>query len=100
VDIRRGADNAFAQTEADREILQVLLRRHHDRVGPAVICKRYRGFFRDRTIARTRTAYSPNLVMDDQGGSITPLWAMPRGELRTDFGDAPLFMSNTFQLTR
>jgi hypothetical protein len=38
--------------------------------------------------------------MDDQGGSITPLWAMPRGELRTDFGDAPLFMSNTFQLTR
>jgi hypothetical protein len=35
-----------------------------------------------------------------RAGSITPLLAMRRGELRTDFREAQLFTSNTFQLTR
>jgi hypothetical protein len=39
--------------------------------------------------------------MDDQGRfhhALPSFWAMPRGELRTDFRNAQLFMSNTFQL--
>src|SRR3984893_14177805 len=67
LDICSRADDALAQAEADRKILQVLRRRHHHRMGAAVIGKRHSGLFRDRTTAQAETAFPPNLVANDSG---------------------------------
>src|SRR5882762_6794005 len=65
IDIGRRADDAFAEAEADCKILQIPRCRHHYRIGPAVVCKRHRRLFRNRTTADARTAISPNLARND-----------------------------------
>ena len=52
VDLVRPRDDAFRQAEADGEILEIVRRRHHHRIGEAVVGERDRGFLGDRALAR------------------------------------------------
>jgi hypothetical protein len=45
-DVRQRADEAFGQSKAVGEILQIVGRRHHHRFGAAIDDQRDRGFFR------------------------------------------------------
>jgi hypothetical protein len=119
-DISRRIDDTFAQAKADRKILQIRelptmqdnRRRAHrfrDRFdaaqsapGPAVICKRYRGLFGNRTSAQARIAFSPNLTMDDSGRLHHALLrsGLCRAVNCERLPRTPhLCISNTFQLT-
>ena len=50
LDLVQGADNALGQAEADRKILEVGRRRHHDCVGRAVIDEGDRHLLRDAAV--------------------------------------------------
>src|SRR5882757_2837276 len=67
VDIGRRVDDAFAQAEAEREVLQILRCRHHYGIGAAVIGDRYRGLLWNRTTARARSACPPTLAINGSG---------------------------------
>src|ERR1700733_518350 len=56
--------DAFAQAESNREILQILRRRHHDGIGAAIVGQGDRGLFRDRPAAFADAAVAPDLTID------------------------------------
>ena len=85
IDISGRADDTLAQAEADRKILQIVGCRHHYRIGPAIIRKRYRGLFRDRTTAEARDrllAKSGDQRLGPVPSCIAPFSGVPRREAR------------------
>ena len=59
-DLVGGLHDAFAEAEADREIPQVLRRRHHHGVGAAIVGEGDRGLLRDRRGALADAAVAPD----------------------------------------
>ena len=56
--------DSFAEAEADREVVEVLRRAHHDGIGAAVIGERQRGLFRNRTRSLAEARISPYQTVD------------------------------------
>jgi hypothetical protein len=67
IQLRGRPDDPLAQAKPHRKLLQILRRRHHDRIGTTVIAKRHCGFFRDRATAETKIVVAPNLAIHELG---------------------------------
>src|SRR5215813_12346063 len=69
LDLIRRANDALGQREADREILEILRRRHHHRVSAAVIGERDGGLLGNHALARCRAVRAPAAAGDrGEGG--------------------------------
>ena len=63
-DIRRRSDKAFGEAEAERKILEVLRRRHHHRIGAALIGEGDGGLLGDDALAVGRALAAPDRALD------------------------------------
>ena len=61
---RRRSDDAFGEAEAEREILEVLRRRHHHRIGAAVVGEGDGGLLGDDALAVGRALAAPDRARD------------------------------------
>ena len=67
-DVGGRSDDAFGKAEAERKIVEILRRRHHDRIGAAVIAESDGGLFRHQAFAVSRAGASPDCAVDRAAG--------------------------------
>ncbi len=75
-DVGQGRNKTFGEAEAECKILEILRRRHHHRVGAAVVAEGDRGLFGDDALAGGDALTAPDQAVD--GGRRLPHAATPR----------------------